>query len=110
MSGFVHFIVGQLDFLERDHLLAQLFASERGVRMQVESRRTRRIGLAAGLPGALVVRVPVAFVVDRYDVEKHQIPSVRFDAGERHFDGRKHSSAMIVLDDNLWFVRFVCAR
>ncbi|GIX72981.1 hypothetical protein CEXT_194381 [Caerostris extrusa] len=42
VSLFVHLVIGQLDFLERDHLFAKLVSSERAVRVSVQPGRGRR--------------------------------------------------------------------
>ena len=73
LSLFVHLVVGQFDFLEGDHLLAELVRSERRIRMSVETGRRRRVGFAGHQPRRTVVGVTVTLAVDRYNVQQNVV-------------------------------------
>ena len=53
----VHLIVGQLDLLEADDLLAELVRGERRVRVRIVAVRRRRITLASHQPTGSVIRI-----------------------------------------------------
>ncbi len=97
MAAFVHFIVGQLDLLEWDHLFAQLLHTVRGIRVQVETGGRGRVRLAGHQPAGAVVGVPVPLVVHRHNVHHHQEAAVAVqrylvDAREGAPYGGEHAS------------------
>jgi hypothetical protein len=76
-----------------DDLLAQLLPAEGRVRVDVEARRCRGIGLARDQPGALVIGVAVALVVHGDDVHQHRVQAVVLQAAEGDTTGREHAPA-----------------
>lgn len=63
LSVLVHFVIGELDLLERHDLFPQLFPGVRGVRVSVQPIRSGGIRFARHQPRRSMVRVSVAFVV-----------------------------------------------
>lgn len=86
----VHVVVGEFDLLEGDNLLAQLLASKRRVRVDVEPGGSRGIGLARHEPAAPVIGVAITFLVHGDDVHQHRITALRPKAIERYPARRKH--------------------
>lgn len=72
----VHIVVGELDFLKGDDLLSELFARERRIRVDVEPRWCRRIGLTGHQPAASVICVPISLIVNRHDVHQDGVSTV----------------------------------
>ena len=65
----VQLVVGQFDFVKRDRLLSQPGGSlGRRVRVNVNARRHRWIGLAGHRPGAAVEGISIALIVHRRKV------------------------------------------
>uniref|UniRef100_A0A182VMP9 Uncharacterized protein n=1 Tax=Anopheles merus TaxID=30066 RepID=A0A182VMP9_ANOME len=95
LARLVHLVVGELDLLERDHLPPQRIGPERSVRMGVEASGRRWVGLARHQPGGAVVRVAVAPVIERNDIEQHGVPIGRrlmaHWTGERDANGWEHA-------------------
>ena len=53
----VHFIVGEFEFFERDHLFLELFPAEGRVRVHVKTRWQRRVSFTGYQPRTAVIRV-----------------------------------------------------
>nr|CAD7571589.1 unnamed protein product [Timema californicum] len=94
-ASIIHLVVGELDLLEGDDLLPQLFPCEGGVRVHVEARRGRGVGLACHQPRRPVVRVPVPLVVHRDNVHKHRVPLLRPHSRERYSACWEHPPATV---------------
>lgn len=96
MATLVHFIVGQLDLLEADHLLAQLFRTVGGVGVEVETGRRWRVRLASDQPRRSMIGVTVSLVVDGHNVHEDQVAHiarlVRIDTGKGTSQCGEHSS------------------
>ena len=90
LSGLVHFVVRQLDFLKGDDLLPQLLARVGSVRVRVESVRRGWVGLARHQPRGSVVGIAVPLVVAGHDVEEDPVLSVRPQIGKAASDSGKH--------------------
>ena len=90
LSGLVHFVVRQLDFLERDDLLPQLLARVWRVRVRVEPVGRGWVSFAGDEPRRPVVGVAVSLVVAWHDVEKDPVFSVRSQIGKAASDSGKH--------------------
>ena len=91
MAVLVKHIVRELEFLERDRLFGELFASEWGVGVHVEPGGERRVGFPGDEPRRPVVRVTVALAVDRYDIHEYSVLGVRLQASEADAESREHA-------------------
>jgi len=91
MSMLVQLVVGELELLERHHLLGQVVAAERRVGMGAEAVGHGRVGLAGHQPRRAVVGVAVALAVHRHHVHQHVVLGVRLAAAELGADGGEHA-------------------
>ena len=91
LSGFVHFVVGEFGFFERHDLFPQLLPGERGVGVNAEPLRRRRIGLTGHQPRGSVICITVSLVVAGDDVQQHPIFVHGVEIGEAASDGGKHT-------------------
>jgi len=92
VSILVEVVVGEFQFVEGQRLLHPVRSAGRRVRVNVESARHVRLGLAGRHP--LRVVVLVAAVVQRYDVHQQDVLGARIESFQRHFERRKHSPAV----------------
>jgi len=90
LAMFVHVVVRQLDLLERDDLLPQLFAGKGRVGVHVKSRGCRRIRFASLQPAAAMIGVSIPLIVDRHDVHQHGVTTVGLEPAKGHSARREH--------------------
>ena len=101
LSGLVHFVVRQLDFLKGDDLLPQLLARVGGVGVRVEPVGRGRIGLARHQPRGPVVGVAVPLVVAGHDVEEDPVLSVGPEVLKAASDSGEHPPEIEVGESSL---------
>ena len=92
LSVLIHLIVGELDFLEGDDLLAKLLSCVRSIRVRIEPVGWRRVSLSGNQPRGPMVGIAVPLVVAGHDVQEDPVLHVRPQVGEAASDGGKHSS------------------
>ena len=93
LSVLVHLVVGELDLLEGDDLLAKLFTGIRRIRVRIESSRWGRVSLSGHQPGGAVIGVAVPLVVAGDDVQEDPVLQVRPEICKTCPDCRKHPPA-----------------
>uniref|UniRef100_A0A182Q4U6 Uncharacterized protein n=1 Tax=Anopheles farauti TaxID=69004 RepID=A0A182Q4U6_9DIPT len=105
LARLVHLVVRQLDLLERNHLPPERVRTDRGVRVRVEPGGWWRIRLPRHQPSRPMVRVPVAPIIQRNDVEQDGVPIgrrlVTHRTGKRDAHGREHALASNSLHSSL---------
>ena len=94
MSVIVHFVVGQLDFVEADNLFHPLCTSARRLGLHVDSRSDgKRVGLACHQPGRAMVGIAITPVIDWDDVQVEGVLWGRVEVAEANTEAREHSPA-----------------
>ena len=86
---FLVLVVGQLDFLKRDHVLGEAGEGRVGVHEHFPGRRG--VGVSRHKPRRVAVRVAVPFVVQRCDIHEHHVLVVGVQVRQGHPHGGEHS-------------------
>ena len=92
LSSLVHLVVGELDLLKGDDLLAELVTSIWSVWVDIEPVRRRWVSLAGNEPGGSVVGVAVALVVAGDNVEEDPVLHVGVQVLEAAPDRGEHTA------------------
>ena len=101
LAVLVQLVVGQLDLLEGDDLLPQLFSCVWRVRVIVEPMGRGRVSLARHQPRGPVVGVAVPLVVAWHNVEEDPVLSVRPQVLKAASDSGKHPPEIEVRESSL---------
>lgn len=86
----VHLVIGQFHLLEGYHLLPQLFAGIRRIRVGVHPAGSWRICFTRYQPGGTMISVAIPLIVHGNDVQEYGVPLVRFYPSEGHPNRGKH--------------------